>query len=215
MIVVKEEAALKIAQYLLQIKAIRLNPKNPFTWASGWKSPIYCDNRITLSFPVIRTYIRQQFVQIINDEFGDIDLIAGIATGGIAHGALVAHDLGLPFAYVRTAKKDHGLSNQIEGVVESGQSVIMIEDLISTGMSSMMAVQAVKERGANVKGLIAIFTYGFEVANKKFEEVGGKVFSLCNYDFLLQQALEENYIHEDEMAVLKNWRHDPEHWNQK
>jgi len=214
MIVVKEEAALKIAQYLLQIKAIRLNPKNPFTWASGWKSPIYCDNRITLSFPVIRTYIRQQFVQIINDEFGDIDLIAGIATGGIAHGALVAQDLGLPFAYVRTAKKDHGLSNQIEGIIESGQSVIMIEDLISTGMSSMMAVQAVKERGANVKGLIAIFTYDFEVANKKFEEAGGKVFSLCNYDFLLQQALEENYIHEDDLAVLKNWRHDPEHWNQ-
>lgn len=215
MIIVKEETALKIAQYLLQIKAIRLSPKAPYTWASGWKSPIYCDNRITLSFPVIRTYIRQQFVHIIGDEFGDIDLIAGIATGGIAHGALVAQDLGLPFAYVRTAKKDHGLSNQIEGVIESGQSIIMIEDLISTGMSSMMAVQAVKDKGANVKGLIAIFTYGFDVAVKKFEDAGCKVFALCNYDFLLKQALEDNYIHEEDMAILKTWRSDPEHWNQR
>jgi orotate phosphoribosyltransferase len=215
MIVVKEETALKIAQFLLQIKAIRLNPKNPFTWASGWKSPIYCDNRITLSFPVIRTYIRQQFVEIIKDEFGDIDLIAGIATGGIAHGALVAQDLGLPFAYVRTSKKDHGLSNQIEGVIGSGQSVILIEDLISTGMSSMMAVQAVKDKGANVKGLISIFTYGFDVAGKKFEDAGCKVFSLCNYDFLLKQALEDNYVQHEDLAVLEAWKSDPEHWNQE
>lgn len=214
MIVVKEETALKIAQYLLKIKAIRLSPKAPFTWASGWKSPIYCDNRITLSYPVIRTYIRQQFVQIIGDEFGDIDNIAGIATGGIAHGALVAQDLGLPFAYVRTSVKDHGMNNQIEGVIESGQSVIIIEDLISTGGSSLQAVQAVKEKGANVKGLVAIFTYGFEMASRKFEEAGCKVFALCNYDFLLKQALEDNYIQDEEMAILKTWKSNPEHWNQ-
>lgn len=215
MIIVKAETALKIAQYLLQIKAIRLNPKNPFTWASGWKSPIYCDNRITLSYPVIRTYIRQQFVQIVNDEFGDIDLIAGIATGGIAHGALVAQDLGLPFAYVRTVKKDHGTSNLIEGIIESGQSVVLIEDLVSTGMSSLMAVQAVKEKEANIKGLIAIFTYGFDVADKKFAEAGCRVFALCNYDYLLQQALEDNYIKDEDLTVLNNWRLDPEHWNAK
>lgn len=215
MIIVKAETALKIAQYLLQIKAIRLNPKNPFTWASGWKSPIYCDNRITLSYPVIRTYIRQQFVQIVNDEFGDIDLIAGIATGGIAHGALVAQDLGLPFAYVRTVKKDHGTSNLIEGIIESGQSVVLIEDLVSTGMSSLMAVQAVKEKEANIKGLIAIFTYGFDVADKKFAEAGCRVFALCNYDYLLQQALEDNYIKDEDLTVLNSWRLDPEHWNAK
>ena len=215
MIIVKEETALKIAQYLLQIKAIRLNPKNPFTWASGWKSPIYCDNRITLSFPVIRTYIRQQFVQIINDEFGDIDLIAGIATGGIAHGALVAQDLGLPFAYVRTQKKDHGTSSQIEGIIESAQSVVMIEDLISTGMSSLTAIEAVKEREANIKGLIAIFTYGFDVADKRFAEAGCRVFALCNYDYLLQQALLDNYIKDEDIAVLNDWRINPEHWNAK
>lgn len=210
--VVKEETALKVAQSLLKIKAIKLSLKSPFTWASGWKSPIYCDNRITLSYPSIRTYIRQQFVKIINDEYGDIDLIAGVATGGIAHGALVAQDLGLPFAYVRSSAKDHGLAKNIEGVVESGQSVIVIEDLISTGESSIKAVKALKDAGANVKGLLAIFTYGFDVAEEKFKEAACPAYALSDYKFLIQQALADNFVTENDIESLKNWRKNPSGW---
>jgi orotate phosphoribosyltransferase len=212
---VSEETALKIAEYLLQIKAIKLNIKKPFVWASGWKSPIYCDNRITLSYPVIRNFIRQEFVNVINNDFGDIDLIAGVATGGIAHGVLVAQDLGLPFAYVRSAAKDHGLANRIEGVVESGQSVVVIEDLVSTGGSSLNAVEALRKAGANVKGLISIFNYGFEIAEKRFEKANCPMYALSNYEFLIRQALEENYIREEDVLILKHWRKDPQHWNGK
>lgn len=209
---VNEETALKISQNLLRIKAIKLNLKEPYTWASGWKAPIYCDNRITLSYPAIRTYIRQEFVKIINEDFGDIDLIAGVATAGIAHGALLAQDLGLPFAYVRSSAKDHGLANRIEGVVDSGQSVIVIEDLISTGGSSLSAVQALREAGANVKGLFSIFSYGFEVADEKFNEAACSVHSLSNYNYLIAQALADGYIREEDMIVLKKWRENPAGW---
>jgi orotate phosphoribosyltransferase len=212
---VQEETALKIAQFLLQVKAIKLNLKNPYTWASGWKSPIYCDNRITLSYPTIRTYIRQQFAQIINDGFGDIDLIAGVATGGIAHGVLVAQEMGLPFAYVRSSAKEHGLTNSIEGVVESGQSVIVIEDLISTGGSSLKAVEALREAGANVKGLISIFNYGFQVAEDTFKKAACKVHSLSDYNFLIEQALADGFVREDDLEVLKKWRENPAAWKNK
>ncbi|OQX77800.1 MAG: orotate phosphoribosyltransferase [Bacteroidetes bacterium 4484_276] len=209
---VNEETALKISQNLLRIKAIKLNLKKPYTWASGWKSPIYCDNRITLSYPKIRTYIRQEFVKIINEDFGDIDLIAGVATAGIAHGALLAQDLGLPFAYVRSSAKDHGLTNRIEGVVGSGQSVIVIEDLISTGGSSLSAVKALREAGANVKGLFSIFSYGFEIADEKFNEANCSVHSLSDYNYLIAQALADEYIREEDMIVLKKWRENPAKW---
>ncbi len=212
---VNEETGLKIAQFLLQINAIKLNLQNPYTWASGWKSPIYCDNRITLSYHAQRTYIRQQFVQIIFEEYGDIDLIAGVATGGIAHGVLVAQDMGIPFAYVRSSAKDHGLTNKIEGVIESGQSVIVIEDLISTGGSSLKAVKALRDVGANVKGLISIFDYGFQVAADAFKEAHCLVHSLSNYDFLITQALADGYIREEDMAVLKKWRENPAKWKNK
>jgi orotate phosphoribosyltransferase len=211
----KEETALKIAQNLLQIKAIKLNLKKPYTWASGWKSPIYCDNRITLSYHSLRTYIRQQFVQIIIEEFGDIDVIAGVATGGIAHGVLVAQDMGLPFAYVRSSAKDHGLTNKIEGVIESGQSVIVIEDLISTGGSSLKAVQALRDAGANVKGLISIFDYGFRTAEDTFAKAGCVVYSLSNYKYLITQALADGYIREEDMMMLKKWRENPAEWKNK
>ncbi|MCF8364976.1 MAG: orotate phosphoribosyltransferase [Bacteroidales bacterium] len=213
--IVKEETALKIAEYLLRIKAIKLNLKQPFTWASGWKSPIYCDNRITLSYPVIRNYIRQQFVQIITEEFGDVDVIAGVATAGIPHGVMVAQDLGLPFAYVRSSAKDHGLTNKIEGIIEAGQSVIVIEDLISTGGSSVNAVQAIQQTGANVKGLLSIFTYGFKIADEKCSEAKCKAYSLSSYQYLLRQALEDGYILENELKVLNNWRENPETWTGK
>ena len=182
--IVKEETALKISEFLLQIKAIKLNLKEPYTWASGWKSPIYCDNRTTLSFPVIRNYIRQEFVNIINDEIGDIDAVVGVATAGIPHGILVAQDLGLPFAYVRSTSKEHGLANRVEGVLEAGQSVVVIEDLISTGGSSLSAVKAVREMGCNVKGLLSIFTYGFKLADDKCKESKCRAYSLSDYHHL-------------------------------
>ncbi|MGB1032128.1 MAG: orotate phosphoribosyltransferase, partial [Flavobacteriales bacterium] len=166
----RDEHALKVAEFLLQIKAIELKPQNPFTWASGWKSPIYCDNRKTLSYPKVRTFIRQQFVDVITDNFGKPDVIAGVATGGIAIGALIAQELGLPFAYVRSEAKGHGLQNMIEGDVEPGQKVVVIEDLVSTGKSSLKAVEALREAGVTVKGMVAIFTYGFDIAQQQFEE---------------------------------------------
>lgn len=202
----------KIAEYLLQIKAIRLQPENPFTWASGWKSPIYCDNRKTLSFPAVRTFIRQQFVQKINDTFGKPDLIAGVATGGIAQGALVAQDMGLPFAYVRSEAKKHGLTNMIEGVVEKGQSVVVIEDLISTGGSSLKAVEALREAGCVVKGMVAIFTYGFPAAEKNFADAKCPVETLSNYHVLVEEALRNNYITERDLDSLKSWREAPDKW---
>lgn len=210
--IIQEETALKIAEFLLQIKAIKINLKEPFAWASGWKSPIYCDNRITLSYPSIRTYIRQQFANIVSENFGSVDVIAGVATGGIPHGALLAQDLGLPFAYVRSKKKEHGLSNQIEGIIEAGQSVIMIEDLISTGGSSMNAVNAVRQKGAHVKGLLAIFTYGFTVAEEKFNNPNCQVYALSDYEYLLNQAIHDEYITEEDLPGLRSWRKNPQNW---
>jgi len=207
-----DESALKIAEFLLQIKAIKLQPDNPFTWASGWKSPIYCDNRKTLSYPMIRTYIRQEFVNAISKEFGKPDVIAGVATGGIAQGALVAHEMGLPFVYVRSEAKVHGLSNMIEGVVESGQSVVVIEDLISTGGSSIKAVEALRKEGCKVKGMASIFTYGFKVAADNFKKAKCELITLSNYDVLIEQALKSNYVSEKDVKSLKAWRDNPAEW---
>ncbi len=209
-----DDPAFKIAEFLLQIKAIKLQPENPFTWASGWKSPIYCDNRKTLSYPQIRTYIRQQFVNLILDQFGKPDVIAGVATGGIAQGALVAQEMGLPFVYVRSEAKKHGLSNLIEGVVESGQSVVVIEDLISTGGSSLKAVQALRDAGCVVKGMAAIFTYGFEEAITNLAKAKCNTVTLTDYDCLVTEALNKGYITEKDVESLKQWRVSPSTWQQ-
>ncbi len=204
----------KVAEFLLQIKAIKLQPENPFTWASGWKSPIYCDNRKTLSYPTIRTYIRQQFVETINQHYARPDVIAGVATGGIAQGALVAQEMGLPFIYVRSEAKKHGLTNMIEGDVESGQNVVVIEDLISTGGSSLKAVEALREKGCVVKGMAAIFTYGFEEADKNFKAAKCILKTLTNYDTLINQALNKQFIAEKDVESLKQWRLNPANWGQ-
>ncbi|HLQ99715.1 MAG TPA: orotate phosphoribosyltransferase [Sphingobacterium sp.] len=209
------EVEQKIAESLLQIKAIKLQPKNPFTWASGWKSPIYCDNRITLSHPSIRTYLRQQLSELIQDEFGSVEMVSGVATGGIPQGVLVAQDLGLPFTYVRPSAKEHGRQNQIEGGVVSGQRVVVIEDLVSTGKSSIKAVEALREAECNVVGLVSVFTYGFEIAKENFGKIKCPVFSLCNYEALIQVALENNYIVEADVDMLQNWRKDPANWDVK
>lgn len=206
------ESELKVAEFLLQIKAVKLTPSTPITWASGWKSPIYCDNRKTLSYPQIRTFIRQQFVEVIAEQFGKPDVIAGVATGGIAMGALIAQDLGIPFVYVRSTAKAHGLTNQIEGALEEGQSVVVIEDLISTGNSSLTAVKALREAGATIKGMAAIFTYGFEIADANFKAANCKLATLTNYDRLLQQALNTNFIKEEDIDTLREWRRSPETW---
>jgi len=210
-----DDSALKVAEFLLQAKAIKLSPKKPFTWASGLKSPIYCDNRITLSFPHIRTYIRQQIGRMVEEKFGKPDVIVGVATGGIAQGVLVAQDLGLPFAYVRSEAKSHGMGNMIEGVVEEGQSVVVIEDLVSTGKSSLSAVKALVERGAQVKGMISIFTYQFEEASKAFDEAKINLVSLSNYSTLVEQALAESYISPEDVESLKEWRNNPKEWSEK
>lgn len=207
-----EESALKIAEFLLQIKAIKLQPNKPFTWASGWQSPIYCDNRVTLSYPKIRTFIRQEFVNAIVEKFGKPDVIAGVATGGIAQGALVAQEMGLPFVYIRSEAKKHGLTNMIEGVIEKGQSVVVIEDLISTGGSSLNAVEALREKGCEVKGMAAIFTYGFKTANDNFKKAKCKLVALSDYDTLIKQALKSNYITEKNLKSLKDWRENPAEW---
>jgi len=209
-----DDAAVKVAEFLLQIKAVRLQPDAPFTWASGIKSPIYCDNRKTLSYPRIRTYIRQQFVEIITDTFGKPDVIAGVATGGIAIGALVAQELGLPFVYVRSEAKKHGLTNQIEGEIESGQTVVVIEDLISTGGSSLKAVEALREKGCNVKGMAAIFTYGFDEAATNFKKAKCKVVTLTDYTKLVATAVDKEYIDEKAVKSLKEWRANPSKWGE-
>ena len=210
-----DDSALILAMHLLQIKAVKLSPNKPFTWASGLHSPIYCDNRITLSYPTVRTIIRQQFVEKIIQHYGKHDVIAGVATGGIAQGALVAQELGLPFAYVRSEKKSHGMQNQIEGVVESGQSVIVIEDLVSTGKSSLLAVDALCEVGANVKGMLAIFTYQLPVAEENFKAKGCSLHTLTNYETLIYKAIEEKYISEEDQKSLLEWRKNPQAWSDK
>lgn len=202
----KEDVALTTAELLLKIKAVKLSPKDLFTWASGIKSPIYTDNRVTLSHPEIRTFIREHFVQAIDQQNWAPDLIVGVATGGIPQGALVAQELGLPFAYVRSSKKDHGLTNQIEGEVRSGQRAVIIEDLISTGSSSLGAVSALKSAGCNVKGMLAIFTYNLTIAQTNFLKEGCPLVTLTDYDYLMKKALEIEYINDDDLLVLKAFK---------
>lgn len=208
-----KDTSFRIAEELLKIKAIKLSPQNPFNWASGWQSPIYCDNRITLSYPAVRTYIRQQFCTAILDHFGKPDVIAGVATGGVPQGVLVAQELGLPFIYIRSNAKEHGMGNLIEGLYEAGQKVVVIEDLISTGGSSLKAVDSLREAGLIIKGLAAIFTYGFSLAERSFEKAECPFITLSDYDTLIEQALGSNYINENELAELKKWKENPANWN--
>ena len=207
-----ESVALDTAEFLLQIKAIKLDKEHPFTWSSGIISPIYCDNRKILAYPKVRTFVRQEFARLIAEEYGSIDLIAGVATGAIAIGALVAQELGLPFAYVRSSKKEHGLTNQIEGVVESGQSVVVIEDLVSTGKSSLAAVTALREAGCNVKGMVAIFTNGLNAAAENFKKENCSLHTLTDYNSLISLAQQKNYIKESDKQSLISWRENPEAW---
>lgn len=206
----------QVAEFLLQIKAIKLQPNNPFTWASGWKSPIYCDNRVTLSHPSIRTYIRQQLTVIIQEKFGSVGCIAGVATAGIPQGALVAQELGLPFIYVRAKAKEHGTGSLIEGDVPTttGKRVVVIEDLISTGKSSLQAVDALRTAGYEVAGLAAIFSYGFDVAAENFKQASCPFVTLSNYNALIKYAEENQYIIDKDVAILKQWRENPATWGQ-
>jgi orotate phosphoribosyltransferase len=202
----------KTAGYLLQSKAVILEPAKPFTWASGWLSPIYCDNRITLSIPEIRDYIKEAFVQTIREQFEVPDLIAGVATGAIAQGALVADLMELPFIYVRALAKGHGRKNLVEGHMEPGQKVVVVEDLVSTGGSSLKAVEAIRESGGVVAGMVAIFTYGFPVAEEAFRKAGVALHTLSDYHSLIQMALETGYVQESQVKLLEQWRADPAAW---
>ncbi|MFJ1473976.1 orotate phosphoribosyltransferase [Capnocytophaga cynodegmi] len=206
--------AQKTADFLLQIKAIKLNSENSFTWASGWKSPIYCDNRIILSYPEVRDFVASQMAKQIKGKYPNTEVVAGVATGAIGIGMLVANQLGLPFIYVRPEPKKHGRQNQIEGLLEANQNVIVIEDLISTGMSSLNAIKALKDSQANVLGMIAIFSYGFDVANSNFANEKVNLYTLSDYENLLLQALKIGYISENELETLKEWRENPSQWKQ-
>ena len=208
-----KDTAEKTAELLLQINAIKLNPKNPFSWASGWQSPIYCDNRLILSFPAIRNFIRDEFSKNIEQEFGRPDVIAGVATGAIGIGILVAEKMGLPFVYVRPEPKKHGRQNQVEGFLQKGQNVVVVEDLISTGNSSLLAVEALKQAEANIKGMAAIFNYGFGVADDNFNKAKITLKTLSNYENLLHLAVEKDFINEKEYQTLKEWRENPSTWN--
>ena len=212
--ILNKDTAKKTAALLLQIKAIKLQPNDPFTWASGWKSPIYCDNRTTLSFPEIRNYLRENLAKIIENEYGKPDVIAGVATGAIAIGVLVAQQLNIPFIYVRPEPKSHGKKNLIEGYLEKNKNVVVIEDLISTGKSSLNAVEALRNEGANVKGMVAIFSYGFDIATENFKEANVNLHTLSDYGYLLEQSLDNNYITEKELETLKLWRENPSEWKQ-
>ncbi len=208
-----KNTAKKTAEVLLHINAIKLNPKTPFNWASGWKSPIYCDNRMVLSYPAIRNYIKSEMAKKLENTFGKPDVIAGVATGAIGIGALVAEELGLPFVYVRPEPKKHGRKNQIEGHLEKGQNVVVVEDLISTGKSSLAAVDVLKSAGSTVKGMVAIFSYGFEVSKKNFDENKLDLYTLSNYENLLEQALDTNFINEKESNMLSQWNANPSEWS--
>jgi orotate phosphoribosyltransferase len=200
------------AEKLLQIKALKLNAENPFTWTSGWKSPVYCDNRKLLSFPHVRDYVKSELANLILEQFGDAEVIAGVATAGIPHGALAADLLRLPFIYVRDKPKGHGLGNQIEGALEPDQKVVVVEDLISTGKSSVAAIEALKASGAEVIGLVALFTYGFEAATKAFENAGVPFYTISNYNALLEVGLKQGIISESQVAALNAWREEPSTW---
>jgi len=207
-----KETAHQLASHLLQIKAIKLQPNNPFVWASGWKSPIYCDNRKTLSYPAVRNFIRQNLTGIVREEFENVNIIVGVATGGIAHGVLIAQELGLPFAYVRSSAKEHGMQNMIEGEITEGQKVVVVEDLVSTGQSSLRAVEALKEKKVTVLGMVSIFDYGFELAKENFSKAKCKLISLSDYDHLIEKALKEKYIQKSEIESLSAWRINPAEW---
>ncbi|MDT0295423.1 orotate phosphoribosyltransferase [Mesonia ostreae] len=213
--ILDKETAKKTAELLLQIKAIKLNPQEPFTWSSGWKSPIYCDNRIILSYPPIRNFVRDHMAKQVEKIYGKADVIAGVATGAIGIGMLVAEYLGVPFVYVRPEAKKHGRQNQIEGHLEGGQSVVVIEDLISTGNSSLNAVKALKSANCNVKGMLAIFSYGFDVAKENFEKEHLEVHTLSDYSALIEQAYENNYLNRKELETLQDWRNNPSTWSPK
>lgn len=206
------EIAEKLAIYLLQIKAIQIQTANPFQWASGWLSPIYCDNRKTLSHPKIRNFIKVELSELLKSQYTNIDMIAGVATGAIAVGALLADELDLPFIYVRATSKGHGLGNRIEGDISVGRNVVVVEDLISTGMSSLSAVDALREANINVLGMVSIFDYGFDVSARHFKEKNCPLNSLGDYNHLLTAALAQNYISDKEVATLKSWRENPENW---
>ena len=208
----KSEIEQKVAEFLLQIKAIKLQPNNPFTWASGWKSPIYCDNRITLSHPSIRTYIRQKLTSLVQEEFGSVSIVAGVATAGIPQGVLVAQELGLPFIYVRSKAKEHGTGSLIEGEFSPGQRVVVVEDLISTGKSSLQAVNALRDAGCEVAGLVAIFNYGFDAAEENFKQAKCRFVTLSNYNALIEYAAKHNYVSAADLKLLVKWREDPEGW---
>lgn len=209
----QHESSLETAKFLLQIRAVKLNNNEPFIWASGRKSPIYCDNRITLSYPHIRTFIRQEFVKIIENEIGAVDAVAGVATGGIPQGALVAQELGLPFVYVRSEAKKHGMGNRIEGEIEPGKSVVVVEDLVSTGKSSLEAVDALREHGCDVKGMVAVFTYGLGVAEKNFENAKVPLYTLTNYNDLIECAVQLDLLPASDLKSLQEWRKNPEVWS--
>ncbi|OHX65809.1 orotate phosphoribosyltransferase [Flammeovirga pacifica] len=206
--------AKKVASLLLEINAIKIRPNDPFTWASGWKSPIYCDNRLSLSHPHARTYIKHALSSKIQEQFADVDAIVGVATAGIPQGALIADALGIPFAYVRSKPKGHGMTNMIEGELKAGAKVVVIEDLISTGGSSLKAADALKEAGIEVLGMAAIFTYGFDLSVNNFKEAGIPLVTLSNYDAMLELALEQDYIQSSDVESLKSWRVNPSEWNQ-
>ncbi|MDX1751891.1 MAG: orotate phosphoribosyltransferase [Salinimicrobium sediminis] len=210
--ILDKETALKTAELLLQIKAIKLDAQQGFKWASGWNSPIYCDNRIILSYPPIRNFVREHMARQIEQLYGKADVIAGVATGAIGIGMLVAEYLSLPFIYVRPEAKSHGRQNQIEGKAEEGQRVVVIEDLISTGNSSLNAVKALQAENLQVKGMLAIFSYGFETATENFKKANIELHTLSNYDYLLEVALKTNYINQAETDLLKKWRKDPANW---
>ncbi len=201
-----------VAEKLLQVKAIRLNVKEPFTWASGWKSPIYCDNRKVLSFPHVREFIKSEMCNVIFEQFADAEFLAGVATAGIAWGAMAADQLKLPYVYVRPKPKEHGLGNQIEGFYEAGQKVVVVEDLISTGKSSLEVVEVLRKAGVEVIGMVSIFTYGFDVAAEAFQKAGVEYRSLTNYPTLISLAIEKNIVEASEQEVLLKWAKDPAHW---
>lgn len=200
------------AEKLLEVKAIKLQPAQPFTWASGWKSPFYCDNRKTLAFPNLRSFVKIELSRLVQERFPEAEAVAGVATGAIAQGALVSDLLGLPFAYVRSKPKDHGLANLIEGDLKPGQKVVVVEDLISTGSSSLKAVDALRDAGCEVIGMVASYTYGFKVAEDAFKSAGVTLMTLTNYEAVLEAALGSGYITKDDIPTLDEWRSDPAHW---
>ena len=209
---INQSTAIPVAEKLLEIEAIKLNIESPFTWSSGWKSPIYCDNRLSLSYPSIRTYIKDALANAIDENFKGVEYIAGVATAGIPQGALVADKLNVPYIYVRPKPKEHGMGNQIEGRIEKGKKVVLVEDLISTGGSSLKAAEALSKEGIDVIGMVAIFTYGFDLAKKNFEQAKIPLVCLSDFNYLLEAAVSKNYINENNLAHLKSWRVDPANW---